>query len=262
MREAGDEHAPADPALTALQARSFGAVAGTYEAGRPGYPAVAGRWVVPPGAQRVVDVGAGTGKFTRTLLTLAAEVVAVEPDPAMRVVLSQQVQGIRVLDGSGESIPLPDGAADAVTFAQAWHWVDPERGSQEAARVLRPGGSLGLVWNLRDETVPWVARLSAILDGPADHMSAATRPTVGEPFDAGAMEHRELHWVNEQTRDEFFAMIESRSYVITMRDTDRQSLLRDVARLLETDVPRTSGGRIPVPYTTRLYRVARPPLGQ
>ncbi|WP_066514474.1 class I SAM-dependent methyltransferase [Curtobacterium ammoniigenes] len=244
------------------QAHSFGAVAATYEAGRPGYPDAASRWIVPPHARRVVDVGAGTGKFTRALLPLADEVAAVEPDPGMRAELARSVPGIRILDGSGERIPLPDASADSVTFAQAWHWVDVPAASREVARVLRPGGTLGLVWNVRDESVPWVAHLSTILDGPAMHAAIATNPPLGAPFDPSALEHRAIPWVNEQTRDEFFAMIESRSYIITMPDAERQAVLARVGRLLDDEVPHTSGGRIPVPYTTHVYRVAVPPPSQ
>ena len=123
-------------------ARSFGSAVDAYEHGRPGYPAAVADWLVPSGSQRLVDVGAGTGKFTRTLLGRGAEVVAVEPDPAMRARLAALLPDVRAVDGTGEAMPLPDGSADAVTFAQSWHWVDPVAGVAEVARVLRPGGVL------------------------------------------------------------------------------------------------------------------------
>ncbi|MFI6983992.1 class I SAM-dependent methyltransferase [Embleya sp. NPDC050154] len=145
------------------QARSFGAAADAYERGRPPYPPEAVAWLVPEDARTVVDLGAGTGKLTRALRAAGREVVAVEPSVGMREQFARVLPDVRVLDGTGESIPLPDSSVDVVVCAQAWHWVDPERAVPEAARVLRPGGRLGLVWNFRDVSVPWVAELDQIL---------------------------------------------------------------------------------------------------
>lgn len=141
-------------------AASFDGVAETYDAARPSYPRASVDWLVPREARDVVDVGAGTGKFTALLPRPGREVVAVEPSEAMLAVLRAALPGVRTVAGSGERMPLPDDSADAVTFAQAWHWVDVDAASAEAARVLRPGGTLGLVWNLRDERVAWVRESS------------------------------------------------------------------------------------------------------
>jgi SAM-dependent methyltransferase len=238
------------------QAHSFGAVADVYEHGRPGYPAEAARWLVPAGATRVVDLGAGTGKFTRTLVPLGAEVIAVEPDAGMRAQLSRSVPGIEVLDGSGESIPLGDGTADAVTVAQAWHWMDPELASAEVARVLRPGGVLGLVWNIRDERVPWVMELSRILARPEAHVIEAERPRVLAPF--GALEEHIVSWVHEQDRAAFLDLVASRSYVITMEPGDRATLLAAVEDLLDHTPELAGHDTIPVPYRTYCHRAVRP----
>ncbi|GAB2581560.1 hypothetical protein GCM10027168_12860 [Streptomyces capparidis] len=145
------------------QAASFGAAAAAYERGRPPYPPEAVAWLVPEDARRVVDLGAGTGKLTRALRAPGREVVAVEPSPGMREQFSRVLPDVPVLAGAGESVPLPDSSVDALVCAQAWHWVDPERAIPEAARVLRPGGRLGLVWNTRDVSVPWVAELDRVL---------------------------------------------------------------------------------------------------
>lgn len=237
-------------------ARSFGAAADAYEHGRPGYPNEIAHRLVPSGARLVADVGAGTGKFTRSLVGLADEVVAIEPDPAMRDVLAAVVPGVRVLDGTGEAIPLADGSADAVTFAQAWHWVDPVRGAAEVARVLRPGGVLGLVWNVRDETATWSARLGALLAQPESRLVDHGAPVVGVPFEDGG--HETVHWVHEQDRSGFLDMVGSRSYVLVRPPEERAALLDAVRRLLDDDPETAERGTVPVAYTTHVHRYVRP----
>src|SRR5690348_13701049 len=133
------------------QATSFGVAAGAYERGRPPYPAAAIDWLVPEHATRVLDVGAGTGKLTRQLRERGLDVIAVEPSAGMREELHRAVPGAPVLAGTAEQIPLADGTVDLVIVAQAWHWMDPERTIPEVARVLAPGGRLGLMWNRRVE---------------------------------------------------------------------------------------------------------------
>lgn len=237
-------------------ANSFGAAADAYERGRPGYPADVVDRLVPEDARLVVDVGAGTGKFTRTLLGHAFEVVAVEPDAAMRSRLTTALPDVRALDGSGEAIPLEDASADVVTFAQAWHWVDPERGAAEVARVLRPGGVLGLVWNVRDEDRPWSARLGALLKQPESRVMDYGAPVVGAPFTDGGYEH--FRWVHEQERAAFLDMVASRSYVIVRPAAERRALLDAVQRLLDQDPDTADRDTIPVAYTTHVHRYLRP----
>lgn len=181
-------------------ARSFGSAAAVYETGRPDYPIQAVDWMLQPvvGGERrirVADVGAGTGKLTRALQELGAEVVAVDPDPKMLETLRANVHAVPTFVGSAERLPLPDAGVDAVVLGQAWHWVDPVRGAAEAARVLRPGGVLGLVWNVRDDTVPWVARLTQIMHGShaeqmlagGDPSSAPRSPTSNAPNGGGSV---------------------------------------------------------------------------
>jgi SAM-dependent methyltransferase len=237
-------------------ARSFGAAADAYERGRPGYPPSVAEWLAPDPVALAVDVGAGTGKFTRALLPRAAEVVAVEPDAAMRERLTDVLPEVSALGGTGEAIPLPDGSADLVTFAQSWHWVDPTSGAFEAARILRPGGVLGLVWNIRDESVPWSAALGGLILRPESRIMQYDRPFVGEPFTEGS--HREFAWVHEQSRADFLDMLTSRSYLIVMPADERAALLHQVEDLLDS-TPETAGRAIvPVPYVTHVHRYRRP----
>ena len=128
---------------------SFGAAATAYAEHRPDYAQAAVRWALEraPGP-RVLDLGAGTGKLTATLVSLGAEVIAVEPDPAMLTELRRALPAVRALPGSAEAIPLPDASVDAVLAGNAMHWFDMDVAGPEIARVLVPGGILAGLWNV------------------------------------------------------------------------------------------------------------------
>jgi SAM-dependent methyltransferase len=243
-------------------AQSFGAVAGAYESGRPGYPSAAVAWMLEPvwagGAPppRVADVGAGTGKLTRALTVLGAEVVAIEPDPDMLAALHEAVPGVPTFAGSAELLPLPDAGLDAVVLGQAWHWVDPVAGSAEAGRVLRSGGVLGLVWNFRDADVPWVAKMTDIMHGSvAETLLADGAVPVEAPF--GAVECREWRWVRPMTRTTLFDMARSRSYIITAEASERARIEAELAALFD-QVGAIGDATIELPYVTQAFRSVRP----
>lgn len=235
--------------------RRFGEAAAAYERGRPEYPVAIVEWLLAGDPRTVVDLGAGTGKLTRALVDLVETVVAVEPDPGMRAVISGLLPGTPLLSGTGEDIPLRDGYADAVLAAQAWHWVDPRRAVPEVARVLRPGGVLGLVWNDRDEEDPWIARLSLLLEEFGTSPDAGFRPTVGGPF--GPIETTELPWVHHVTVEAVVDMITSRSYVIALDERRREALVHRLVALAR-EAADVGTGLVPVAYVTRGYRTVRP----
>jgi SAM-dependent methyltransferase len=240
-----------DAAQRRRQASSFGAAAAAYERGRPPYPAEAVDWLLPQGASRVLDLGAGTGKLTRQLRDRGLDVAAVEPSEGMREQLARAVPGAAVYAGSAEEIPLPDRSVDAVLVAQAWHWVDRGRAVPEAARVLVPGGRLGLVWNIRDEREDWVAELGRILHDPGDHQRG-DRGIIGPPF--GPVEHLDVEWTHRLSRDELIDLAASRSYVITMTDQERAAVLAGVAHLADRRLGPAGVGELALPYVTECYR--------
>jgi len=235
----------------AAQAGSFGAAADVYERGRPGYPEEALDWLLPPGARRVLDLGAGTGKLTRQLVARGLEVVAVEPADGMRVELRRAVPDATALAGSAESIPLTDACVEAVLVAQAWHWVDVSRAVPEVARVLRPGGRLGLVWNSRDERVGWVAELGRIMSGGVEHFDLA-QPPVGPPF--APIERRDFAWSDPITPDGLIDLVASRSYMIIAPPDRRESTFAAVRRLLCEHPDLAGRDRFEMPYVTRCSR--------
>jgi SAM-dependent methyltransferase len=235
-----------------VQATSFGAVADVYERGRPPYPAEAIDWLLPAGAARVLDLGAGTGKLTRQLAGRGLDVVAVEPLAGMRQQLTRAVPGVRIHAGSAEQIPLPGSSVDAVLVAQAWHWVDPARAVPEVARVLVPGGQLGLVWNLRDEREDWMARLGRILSDPGETDGDRVRGITSPPF--GPVERRTVEWAHRITRDALLDLVSSRSYVITMPPARRAEVLGQVRQLADTHPALAGRDELVLPYVTECFR--------
>lgn len=242
---------------TTRQALSFDAAADVYERSRPGYPDPVVDWLLAGGRRDVLDLGAGTGKLTRSLVGRAEHVTAVDPSPGMLTQLRQAVPGVTALIGTAEAIPLPDGSVDAVVVGQAWHWVDPERAVPEVARVLRPGGVLGLVWNTRDESVPWVGALGELLAADASE-GRSTAENYVPPTTLGRVESMTHRWSQPMDRDRLHQLVLSRSYVITASNERRAELLAAVDQLL-AEQPTTAGpAPWPLPYVTQAWRVTRP----
>jgi SAM-dependent methyltransferase len=234
------------------RALSFGAVAATYDRARPAYPADAVRWAIGEAERplRVLDVGAGTGKLTRVLLELGHRVVAVEPDDAMRALVPPAAE---TLAGSAEALPLPDGSVDAVVAGQAFHWFDVDRALPELVRVLRPGGRLGLLWNVLDDDVPWVSELCD-LSGPADRATYA-RMVEQPPYDGPAVglsvpERLLVAHAQELDAELLVDNLRSRSQVIVQSEREREELLRRARAL-------APAGRFALPYLCDTWRAVR-----
>lgn len=246
--------APKDPELS-KRAASFDAVADVYADVRPGYPQQLSDWLVPADARQVVDVGAGTGKFTATLVRPGRTVVAVDPSPAMLAQLRRTLPGVEARIGTAERIGVPDGWADAITVAQAWHWVDVPAACAETARVLRPGGYLGLIWNYRDERVGWVRELGVAMRADGDHYSGsieAATPQVAAPF--GPPEIRQHPWRQRHTRESLLDLVRSRSYFAVMELQERESTLANVIAVLGTHPELVGRQSFELPYVTIAFR--------
>jgi SAM-dependent methyltransferase len=227
-----------------VAAAGFGAAADVYERARPSYPQEAIEWLVAQtglGAGRtVVDLGAGTGKLTRLLLPTGAHVVAVEPIAEMRA----HIVGAKVVDGTAESMPFADGSVDVVAVAQAFHWFDHDRALPEIHRVLREGGSLALVWNMRDFDDPLQRGIEDLLvpirkGVPGQAVGAWREPlersALFGPAVVGRFEHEQ-----QFTSDDLCDRVASTSFVATMSAVDREELLvrvRALAAGLEEPFP-------------------------
>jgi SAM-dependent methyltransferase len=234
-------------------ATSFALVAEVYERARPGYPDEAVRWLVGDEPCDVVDIGAGTGKLTRALVALGHRVTAIEPLPEMLEVLVDAAPGAFELLGSAEVIPLPDEHADVVTSAQAFHWFDHAVALPEIARVLRTEGSLALVWNVRDDRVPWVAELSRTIGS-----ETVEGPDATEPIDAsglfGPVETTTFEWAQRLDREMLRNLVLSRSYCAIQAPPERDATLDAVGRLFDNH---ETDGELELPYVTECYRAAK-----
>lgn len=234
------------------QARSlsFGSEAAAYERGRPSYPPEAIDWLLPPGARDVLDLGAGTGKLTSRLVERGLDVVAVDPIAEMLETLRVSLPDTPALLGTAEDIPLVDNSVDAVLVAQAWHWFDPDRAIPELARVLRPGGRLGLVWNTRDERSGWVRELGEIIGRDGDPMR--DHVTLPEPFTD--VQRHQVEWTNYLTPQALIDLVASRSYCITSPTQVRTKTLDRVRELLATHPALANAGGLALPYVTVCVR--------
>ena len=242
-------------------ARGFAAGVDAYERGRPDYsPEAVERLVreigVGPG-KRVVDLAAGTGKLTRQLVATGAELVAIEPVAEMRARLAEMLPDVEALDGTAERIPLPDRSVDIVVVGQAFHWFDGVPALSEIHRVLKPSGGLGLVWQARDPSRPWVARLDEIIDRHAGAeprfrtgawRAAFKATTLFDPLREAVFEH-----VHRGDRGTIIDRVASISYIAAMDDGLRHAVLDEVRDLLATDPEIAATAVIELPYRSHVY---------
>lgn len=241
------------------RARSFSAAALVYERARPSYPPAALGWVLADQPMRVLDLGAGTGKLTRGLVALGHQVVAVEPLAQMRALLADAVPQAELVAGTAEELPLADGSVDAVVAGQAFHWFEPARALPEITRVLRPGGRLGLLWNILDDRVPWVARF-ADLSAAENRFSAAARRR-DPPFPPGAaFETPVRRLVEHRVRcdvERLVGLVASHSQTILLDADERACLLERVRRLASTHPDLAGSATFELAYVTDVWRYTR-----
>jgi SAM-dependent methyltransferase len=234
----------------------FASAADLYERARPSYPQEAIDWLVAQtrlaSGSTVVDLGAGTGKLTRLLLPSGARVVAVEPIAEMRA----HIQGAEVLDGTAEAMPLPDGSADVVTVAQAFHWFDHDRALPEIHRVLCEGGKLAIVWNMRDLDDPMQRGVEELLrpirkEVPGQVLGAWRVPLHRSPL-FGPATVGEFAYEQQFTTDDLCDRVASTSFVAALPRVDREELLVRVRAL-------TYGVEEPFafPYKTEVHVIPR-----
>jgi SAM-dependent methyltransferase len=232
-----------------VRGSSFGKVADDYARYRPGYPEAAVGWLVGTTPATVLELGAGTGKLTTPICRLGHRVIASDPDESMRAHLREAVPAARVIAAVAESIPLRASSVDVVVAGQAFHWFDTDRAWPEIARVLRPGGTLALVWNSGDIRVPWVRKVLSLIDSERDHdgWDPFAESSVFELSERTSVKH----W-QEFDRETLLGFVASSSKAATSPAAEREQILATVGALYE------SYGRGPdgllMPWIANCYR--------
>jgi len=242
-------------------AEGYSRGADTYVRGRPDFPPAALDWLrdelgLQPG-RTAIDLGAGTGKFTRLLMKTGARVVAIEPVAAMRNRLVGELPGVTALPGQAQHMPLPDSSADAVICAQSFHWFANAESLAEIRRILKPGGVLGLIWNVRDQSVHWVARLTLLM---APHEGDAPRYDHGEwrrVFPAAGFDAlRERSFPHEHVGAPEQVIVErvaSVSFIAALDQATRTQVLDQVRALIDSTPALARRATVAMPYVTRAW---------
>ncbi len=248
-----------------IASQGFATAGKVYETGRPEYPVEAinclvNRLRLGPGTH-VLDVGAGTGKLARLLLPTGAHVTGIEPVPDMRAAFMRALPGTPILDGTAEALPVPDASVDAVVVGTAFHWFDGVEALREARRVLRPGGALGLAWNVRDENVPWVADLVAMVatymhGDPPRYASSAWRTAFDTPEGSAWFEplgESTFAFAHVMTRSAAIARVASTSFVGALANETRAELLAKATALLDTHADTRDREMIEFPHRADVF---------
>jgi SAM-dependent methyltransferase len=254
---------------------SFGDVASTYERFRPGPPPPAIAWMLPDSAKTVVDLGAGTGAMTTHLVGKVDHVIAIEPDDRMRDILANNLPEVTAIAGTGESMPLDSSSVDAVLASSCWHWMDAYRALQETARVLVPGGTLGVVWAGPDPDGPFVSQAQALLsEMSSDGTESGTGIESGDlgnevmdtenrvetvlriPDDSvfSRPEHKSLTWDVALDADELIGLLNTFSWIITMPADRRAHVISEARRVLRDGLGISGAATVDVQYRSEVWR--------
>ncbi|AYO40531.1 MULTISPECIES: methyltransferase domain-containing protein [Serratia] len=232
-----------------------------YVKGRPDYPPEIAVWLRDTlglhAGMTVIDLGAGTGKFTPRLLETGAQVIAVEPVAQMLEKLSIALPQVKTLAGTAESIPLPDESVDAVVCAQSFHWFATPQALAEIKRILKPGGKLGLVWNMRDARVSWVRKLNQIVDR---HEGDAPRFYTGEwrklfPFKGLDALQEQVFMLAHQgaAEDVIYNRVRSTSFIAALPPQQQEEVIDEIRQLVAEEEELQGKENLTVPYQTKAY---------
>jgi SAM-dependent methyltransferase len=248
------------------RAHSFNDAAAQYAANRPSYPPalfdsveeITNRRLV---GARVADVGAGTGIATALLSERGADVIAVEPGPAMADECRKALPQVPIVRGDGNALPLADASFDIITYAQSWHWTDPARSVPEAMRVLRKDGALAIWWNTTAFDVPWIrAQHGRFARHCGTNPEPAERPADGDAIRLAGLTglrvaRRQVRWSRTVSIDAHLANISTHSAFLVLEEGRRQTFLTRERTLLDEIFP---DGTVEETYLVDLLVAARP----
>jgi len=238
--------------MTSSAVRGYASRVSEYESGRPAYPAALLSEL--PISGTIVDLGAGTGKFTELLALTERRVIAVVPIAAMAARIPQR-ENVEVLAGSAEQIPLPDASAGLVCVATAFHWFDYAKATGEILRVLKQGGALALVWNVRDDRVPWVKAFSAVLDryaGVTPRQSSGQWRVIFQDARFAPVTSRSWPFSQTMPAQAIVDRALSTSFIGALPAAEQEVVRQRIARIVAAE-PSLARDPVAFPYVTELY---------
>lgn len=234
-------------------ARSFESIGDDYDRYRPGFPVRAADIILPVAVPAVLDLGAGTGKFTQLLLDRAEKIIAVEPSIPMLSVLQRNLPSVEALHGTAEKVPAAEASVDVVTVAQAFHWFDRESACAEIARVLVPGGTLGLLWNRSDPACAWDVACHRIAH-PAVADTDSTVDTAAEELPGFAfVRHEEVRWTEQISREDYVRRWSTISSFLVADEDRRSAMLTAIDDVLSDDPATRGRTAFDLPHLTDVF---------
>jgi SAM-dependent methyltransferase len=244
-----------------IAALGFEQGADAYERGRPEYPQQAVDCLLEAmgvgEGSLVVDLAAGTGKFTRLLIKSQAAIIAVEPAAAMRKAFSSVLPDIEILPGSASAMPLTDNSASAITIAQAFHWFANHESLAEFQRVLKPGGYLGLIWNRRNEETNWAKKVGALVNahncGAPQYADGKWRQPLAKTKLFSPLNSKTFVYEHLGNKQVVLDRVASISFIAALEPKQRQRLLEEITLVLDQDPDTAGKPEFAIPYFTEIY---------
>ncbi|CAB61776.1 trans-aconitate 3-methyltransferase [Schizosaccharomyces pombe] len=250
-----------------IDLKTFKTDVADYEAARPEYPIGITDWITDEflidETSIILELGAGTGKFTpRIIASHPKEIIAVDVYPEMLDVLRKKFPNVDCRAGSAMAIPLEDESVDLVLCAQCFHWFANEEAMKEIYRVLKPNGKLGLVWNTRDDTVPWIEKVSKILgryrkDAPSFVSWKWAELFPGHGF--GKLRYCAFPFSRCLTVEELHTLMNSFSFIYKLPEEEKEKVHAELDEIAKT-IPRVQNtDQIKLCYQTMAFSSEKEP---
>ena len=234
---------------------SYANTVAAYVTGRPEYPVAL--FADLPKSDTVVDLGAGTGKFTALIAGHAKRVIAVEPVAAMAARIPvDRFPNIEVVIADAEKLPIVDGTADLICCPTAFHWFDYEKAISEIWRVLGDGGSLALIWNVRDDRVSWVKAFNAVMDSYAGDTPRQSSGKWRVIFDDARFVHLQSSsypFTQPMAASGIVDRALSTSFIAALPETERGLVRTRIGEIIAREPSLLGQADIQFPYVTQLY---------